>query len=120
MNHRQPEPRQSLKTGGAAHRPPPKITTGTIAEEQKQPQRPATESAHTPAVEPPITSGGHMGTARQQHPELMEVEFIGGPFDGTRLELRIVRVGERDICVLKHVYEPMFAWTKASEVESVE
>jgi len=58
-----------------------------------------------------------MGT-RQQHSELMEVEFIGGPFDGSRLVLRIVRVGERDICVLRRTYEPMFPVAKASEVEA--
>ncbi len=56
--------------------------------------------------------------ALQARAEQMEVEFVGGPYDGTRLDLHVVRLRKGDIRVLGKTYEPMFDLDKAAEVEA--
>ncbi len=61
------------------------------------------------------------GITRQQRDqdrcERMEAEFIGGPFDGTRLFLDVVRDGPETIRVLEAGYEQQFRSVQSSEVE---
>ena len=53
----------------------------------------------------------------QQRCEEMSVEFVGGPFDGARLILDVVRDGPDAIRVLERTYTKQFRTVRAVEVE---
>src|SRR6267378_2332099 len=111
MNHSQAEPSQPMKAARLRRerrRRAPAKRTGRREAKTMPVSKECARERRGRGEKRTIHSGGHMGTARQQSPEQMEVEVIGGPFDGTLLELNIVRVGERDIRVLRKTYEPMF------------
>jgi hypothetical protein len=49
--------------------------------------------------------------------EDMEVEFVGGPFDGTRLILQVVRNDPNRFRIVASDYEKRFQDLRTSEVE---